>query len=267
MTAAKIDRVRSELDGDDDRVLFADWARSAPTRRGSSRSGAGSSTSKVPATAPSEGSESRRGRNPDELVESQRHESLLNLAFPDTPAFRLLCPYDTASLDGAVIEEAVRSHPYVVEEGIKRPSPSYRGLPAIAAPFSDPLPAPPASVQELHFDLDSLDSVRRLVATRAADAQLDEERRSDLVLAVNEIATNSVRHSGRGLLRVWMGTRWLVCEVVDRGRIENPLAGRQEPTPDQQDGRGLSIANRICDLVQVRTFATGTVVRLHLQRS
>ena len=34
-------------------------------------------------------------RSADELVECQRHESLLNLAFADADAFWLVCPYDT----------------------------------------------------------------------------------------------------------------------------------------------------------------------------
>ena len=64
-----------------------------------------------------------------------------------------------------------------------------------------------------------------------------------------------------------MGTRWLVCEIEDSGVIGDPLAGRQEPGSGQHTGRGLWIANQICELVQVRTFATHSVVRLHLRRS
>ena len=45
-------------------------------------------------------------RTSAELVECQRHESLLNLAFAGTRSFHLLCPYDTEALDAAVIEEA-----------------------------------------------------------------------------------------------------------------------------------------------------------------
>jgi anti-sigma regulatory factor (Ser/Thr protein kinase) len=88
------------------------------------------------------------------------------------------------------------------------------------------------------------------------------------VLAVNEIATNSVRHGGgTGTLRVWVGTRWLVCEIEDRGRIDNPMVGREEPTPDRPDGRGLWIANQICELVQLRTFGERSVARLHMRRT
>jgi hypothetical protein len=50
-------------------------------------------------------------RAPAELAECQIHESLLNVAFAYGPPLWLLCPYDTTSLDKAVVEEARRSHP------------------------------------------------------------------------------------------------------------------------------------------------------------
>jgi anti-sigma regulatory factor (Ser/Thr protein kinase) len=270
LSAAKLERIKGELNGDGHRILFADMdevganpARIIPAWRRflDEQAAEGRPVRGI-------GEPIWAGRRPDELVECQRHESLLNLAFADASAFRLLCPYDVDTLDASVIAEALRSHPHVVEDGVRRGSPSFRGLSAIAAPFTEPLPAPPASVQELAFDGESLGAVRRLVASRAAEAELDSARASDLVLAVNEIATNSVRHGGgTGTLRVWVGTRWLVCEIEDRGRIDDPMAGREEPTPDRPDGRGLWIANQVCELVQMRTSATHTVVRLHMRRS
>ncbi|WP_425387325.1 ATP-binding protein [Embleya scabrispora] len=54
-----------------------------------------------------------------------------------------------------------------------------------------------------------------------------------------------------------------VCEIHDAGHIVDPLAGRHRPAPDQDGGRGLWMANQLCDLVQIRsTKATGTTVRL-----
>ena len=87
---------------------------------------------------------------------------------------------------------------------------------------------------------------------------------SDFVSAVNEIATNSVRHGGgAGHLRLWSEDRTLVCEVADRGTIDDPLVGRRRPDPRRPGGFGHWIANQLCDLVQVRSSARGTVVRLH----
>jgi hypothetical protein len=58
----------------------------------------------------------------------------------------------------------------------------------------------------------------------------------------------------------------IVVEVADAGVIEQPLVGRLRPTVEQEGGRGLWIANQLCDLVQVRSGAEGTVVRLRARR-
>ena len=88
------------------------------------------------------------------------------------------------------------------------------------------------------------------------------------MLAVNEILTNSVRHGGgTGVLRIWQDDETLVCEVRDGGRIDDPLADRRRPRPDQTGGRGLWIANQLCDLVQLRSLADGSVVRVSMRRA
>ena len=103
-----------------------------------------------------------------------------------------------------------------------------------------------------------------MVTRRAQAAGFSTARTGDLVLAVNEVATNSIRHGGGGgVLRVWQSDRALICEVADAGRIADPLAGRQRPVSGQSGGHGLWLCNHICDLVQLRTFAAGGVVRLH----
>jgi hypothetical protein len=45
------------------------------------------------------------------------------------------------------------------------------------------------------------------------------------------------------------------------------MAGRVVPAPDSPRGRGLLIANRLCDLVQTHTAPTGTTTRLHMRLS
>jgi anti-sigma regulatory factor (Ser/Thr protein kinase) len=263
----KIDRLRAELDGQAEHVLFADMAEIGknpawiiPVWRDFADAHEGRPIRGI-------GEPIYPERPPAELVECQRHESLLNLAFSDRPAFRLLCPYDTDALPDEVIDEALRSHPIVVDRGAMTDSDRYRGLDAIAAPFDLPLAAPPASALKLAFDLDSLASVRGFVLSRANEAGLGRRRTNDLVLAVNEIATNSVLHGGgQGVARVWSEDGVLICEVEDGGYIDQPLLGRERPTPEKPGGRGLWIANRLCDLVQLRTFEHGSTVRLHMRR-
>ena len=48
----------------------------------------------------------------EELVDCQRHESLLNLAFPGAPLW-LVCPYDVETLPPVVLDEARCSHPFL----------------------------------------------------------------------------------------------------------------------------------------------------------
>jgi anti-sigma regulatory factor (Ser/Thr protein kinase) len=207
-------------------------------------------------------------RTPAELAECERHESLLNLAFAGSPSWWLVCPYDTEALDPAVVEEARRTHPFVREHGAARESADYYGLSAIGAPFAEPLPKPPDSALELAFGDGPLEALRFLVGRAATDAGLDETRAPDLVLAVHELATNTVRHGGgRGTLRIWREPDALVCEVADAGRIDRPLAGRERPLAGQSGGRGLWIVNQLCDLAQIRCFEAGSVVRLHMRLS
>lgn len=207
-------------------------------------------------------------RSPDEMVECHRHEALLNLAFAQDSGFTLMCPYDVTALGPDVIAEAQRNHPYQLHAGTYRDSAAYTGLGPIAAPFDVALPEPKGTPTEVTFPADAVWLVRRMVATFAEHFGLSDARKHDLVLAVSEVAGNSARHTPahQGLLRLWEDDDILVCEVRDGGRIDDPLAGRRQPALGQEGGYGLWLANRLCDLVQVRSYLQGSVVRLHMRR-
>jgi anti-sigma regulatory factor (Ser/Thr protein kinase) len=205
-------------------------------------------------------------RGPDELVECQRHEALLNVAFADSGGWRLLCPYDTTALDPAVVDEARRSHPILSHAGTRQANDRCRDLDAMGRPFDAPLPPPPATAGRVEFVAITLPSVRRFVVRLAAGAGLLPPRLDDLTLSVHEMAANSVRHGGgSGVVRGWADDERVVFEVADRGHVVDPLAGRTKPDLDGVHGRGLWMAHQLCDLVQLRTFAEGTVVRLHMR--
>jgi anti-sigma regulatory factor (Ser/Thr protein kinase) len=201
------------------------------------------------------------GRGASELVECQLHESLLNVAFAETASFRLLCPYDVGALAEGALHEARCSHPVVDS----RASSHYRGAERLLSPFQTPLPAPGGPAASSAFDADSLAEVRRTVTDWAARAGLPRVRAADLVLAVSEAAANSIVHGGgHGVLRAWSEDGSLVCEIRDRGRISDPLIGRRRPGLAATAGRGVWLAHQVCDLVQVRSSADGTVVRVHM---
>ncbi len=206
------------------------------------------------------------GRGAAEMVECHYHEALLNLAFDPGQAWHLLCPYDLDGLDDDVIEAARRSHPLIAEERGSEPSPSYACAHEPPRPLEDPLPAPHPPVQERAFAIEELCSLRSFVSAWASEEMLDDERRERLVLAVNELASNSLRHGGGGgKLLVWRESDTLLCEVRDYGHIADPLTGRRRPTIEEYGGRGMWLVNQLCDLVQVRTSPSGSVVRTHMR--
>jgi anti-sigma regulatory factor (Ser/Thr protein kinase) len=206
------------------------------------------------------------GRSDAELTECHRHESLLNLAFENTPAFWLLCPYDKQALPDDVLDEALRTHPYIADPRESRRNEAYVPPELSNGPFEGELPSPAEAPAELSFHRDRLRAVREFVTEWSGRRGLPEERTADLVLAVNELATNSVLHAGGGgTLRLWQENGALLAEVHDQGRLNEPLLGRERPTPDQASGRGLWLVNNLCDLVQMRTLPSGTVVRLHME--
>ena len=206
------------------------------------------------------------GRSADELVECQLHEALLNVAFADTEDFHLLCPYDVAALDDGVVHEARCSHPVVVARDAAHASHQFRGVEDPLAPFAAPLPRPPGAAETVAFERDTLDELRRLVADRGGQAGLGQAKVQDLVLAVNELATNSVRHGGgHGILRMWREDEALRFEVRDSGHIDDPLVGRRRRRSDDIGGWGVWIAHQVADLVQVRSGPNGTVVRLRMR--
>jgi anti-sigma regulatory factor (Ser/Thr protein kinase) len=201
-------------------------------------------------------------RAPDELVECERHEALLNVAFADGTAWRLVCTYDVRALPPDVLEVATTNHPIVFDGAYARPSPVFAGVEALAGPFDEPLPAPTARTFDMAFT--DVRSVRRFVAHTAAGLGADG-RAEDLLLAVSEIATNSILHGGGGgVVRLWSERAALVCEIEDAGRIGDPLIGRRRPDATRSSGFGLWLANQICDLVQVRSSDAGTVIRLRV---
>ncbi|HYH52859.1 MAG TPA: sensor histidine kinase [Solirubrobacterales bacterium] len=201
------------------------------------------------------------GRSAPELDECERHERLLNIAFGEDPALTLMCPYDTNALDDEVLAQAERSHPYC--SGPQGRSTSERFAPG--NPLAGSLPKREVPAATLGFGKSDLRTVRRAVTDLAHSAGLSPRRNEDLVLAVCEVATNSIQHGGGGgLLAIWRDGGQLVCDIHDFGCIEDPLVGRERVPTGQGGGRGLWIANQLCDLVQIRSGEKGTYVRLRM---
>ncbi len=264
-SAQKIELLRSELGPDAQDVRFADMAQvgANPARIIPFWSEFVDQSAAAGRPFRGIGEPIWAGRSEAELVECQRHESLLNVALSQETPMWLLCPYDTEALEPELIREALRSHPFVTEGTTRRESGVFRGNAASAAPFEAPLPPPPSGCHEFVFGPGGLTTVREIVAAAAFGAGLGGGRASDLVQATHEVAVNSVRHGGgRGVLRVWRDANTLITEVGDQGRIKEPLVGRERPDAKAAARRGLWLANQLCDLVQIRSTPSGSIVRL-----
>jgi anti-sigma regulatory factor (Ser/Thr protein kinase) len=110
-----------------------------------------------------------------------------------------------------------------------------------------------------------LGAIRAVVHRYAIQAGLTEARAIDLVLAVSEVAANTVKHAkSPGSLKIWYDAREIVCQIHDEGVITDPLAGHRQPSLDAQGGHGLWIVNQVCDQVELQSDETGTTIRLHM---
>lgn len=155
------------------------------------------------------------------------------------------------------------THPRLLTADGPRPSPGYRPPPEVL--LEHPSPPPPdlgASDVELVFGVHELPRLRRRVAAAAASTGLDDDRVDDLVLAVNELATNCVEHGpGSGRLRLWLARGSVTAEVADRGRMDVPFPGLVHPSVTGDRGRGLWLASELTDVLQVWSDDAGTVIR------
>jgi len=201
-------------------------------------------------------------RSAAEVEECELHERLFNLAFAKERTLTVMCPYDTSGLGDEALMGAERSHPVCAGPHGRSASPRY----SLDSPLAGELAEPGRPAVTLNFDKSDLAMVRHLVGQCARFAGLDPRSNEDLVLAVCEVATNSIQHGGgKGELHIWDEDGELICAVRDSGRIDDPLVGRERPRPEQERGRGLWLANQLCDLVQVRSGSCGTDVRLRMR--
>jgi anti-sigma regulatory factor (Ser/Thr protein kinase) len=202
------------------------------------------------------------GRSAAEIREAVTHEAMINLAFAAVP-ISVMCPYDAGRLAPAVMAGAARTHPVISTAGGTRPSSDYAADEQVRDAVAQPLPRPPGAAQRLAYTTD-LRSIRGAVGAYAERAGLRGDRLADLVIAVSEVAANTLRHTpAGGSVCLWRAGEEVICEVGDRGWIADPLAGRRRPLGP--GGLGLWVVNQVCDLVELRTGQQGTTVRMHMR--
>lgn len=190
-------------------------------------------------------------------------DAALNVALADLPV-RMVCFFPELPLHLEVLDGARRNHPFHLVGGTLQQNPEHLPPREVLShrPATAPLLLGPPDVR-VRFSAWQLCEVRSVVARAAAVAGFDRARVEDVVLAVNEVATNAVEHGApEAELSVWQDRTGLVCEVHDRGVLADPLPGLRPPHPADTRGRGLWIARQLCDVLHVWTDADGTHVRI-----
>lgn len=197
--------------------------------------------------------------------EWQRYESVINSAFAASPLWGL-CVFST-DLPEPILATARHTHPQLRTTAGRLANPDYvdpaRYLTSLPVPV-EPLEAtPPVLAAEGVTDFIGLrHAVRAQLATVEGPADLIE----DFLLAVDEMASNAVRHGQPPAgLRLWTAPGTLVCTITDSGPgWGDPFAGYgpAHGADLSYGGMGLWLARQLCDHVAIRRDERGTSVRL-----
>ncbi len=194
-----------------------------------------------------------------------RYESTINVALADAP-LRFICLYDRSELPEGIIGQGLETHPEVVEGSVACPCATFEP----PADFVRELDAggqvePGHEQYDIPFTGDH-HAFRNLLAGLAVECGMDADRAEELVLAANEVVTNSVLHGAPPIAaRCWVADGDFVCEVCDGGPgVPDPFAGWTLPEPGAPGGWGLALARRICDALEVAGGnGDGSRVRLY----
>ena len=115
-------------------------------------------------------------------------------------------------------------------------------------------------ILDQEFDSGTLYGLRAAVQAHVDQAGLPEDRASEVVLAVHELAANAVAHgAGHGRLRIWDLADVLSCEVVDGGPPDAASGAAEVTDPwPAEDGHGLWLVRQVADQLNLRSGSRGT---------
>ena len=117
----------------------------------------------------------------------------------------------------------------------------------------------PAPVLVQEFDSGNLYALRAAVQAHAGQAGLSEDRTSEVVLAVHELAANAIAHgAGHGRLRMWDLAGALSCEIADGGTPGTTDSSEMADPWPAADGHGLWLVQQVADHMDLRSGPRGT---------
>lgn len=111
------------------------------------------------------------------------------------------------------------------------------------------------------FDSGTLYALRATVQAHAFAAGMPERRADDVVIAIHELAANTIRHgAGRGRLRMWQVPGALQFQVDD-GRAPSTVDGGRLNAADHWPylkGHGLWLVREVADQMSMFSGPGGT---------
>jgi anti-sigma regulatory factor (Ser/Thr protein kinase) len=194
-----------------------------------------------------------------------QYESVCNTTFSELPIWAM-CAYDMRTTLEAIIDEAIRAHPYIATiDGRHEHNPRYEEPATFVrnrtCGYVDPLEKTAPAVDLVDPTVRDARRAAIGVATRSA---LDQSAIDGLSLAVTEVVANAQLHGESPLrVRMWGNPDRAVVAVTDQGDgLRDPTSGLVAVAHEDGGGRGLWIANQLCSHVSMDYSEAGFTVRL-----
>ncbi|MGW5714803.1 anti-sigma factor RsbA family regulatory protein [Amycolatopsis sp. NPDC003865] len=263
-TTANLRLLRAELGADADRIAVAEPAYfgrrpahvAEALRRYWTRHRSTAPTGAVRVVA-----EPERSGGSGAGAEWPHVEAGFNVALAGTRIW-LICPYDTRTVDPAVVEDARRTHPECVVRGEVRPSSRFA---ASGNPGGTGADAPPGAADLFRFEGD-LVAVRRHVLDRASALLRSAEAATMFGIAVGEAIVYLVEH-GIDRAAVWVrpAAGRVVCTLHSDRPVDGPAFYGLRPAA--RPGASLWMTDQICEWLDVSSDAAGCTIELAMPDS
>lgn len=207
--------------------------------------------------------------HPDRVSQYLRYESMANEIYAPY-GYPVVCLWDQRRYPPEVLAHVRAVHPQLLDTSGPIPSAEYcLPIDYLARNQSSPAAAPVDLDLVVHLDsADDLGRLRRQLRSWGARCGMGGQDTDDIVIAVDEIATNALEHGQPpACVRGWTAPDALFVQVDDQGRACIPATtGYQRPSTDARRGRGIWIARHLADVLSTHTGPTGTTVAMRFAR-
>ncbi len=208
--------------------------------------------------------------NPDRVSQYLRYESMANEVYAPY-GYPVVCLWDQRRYSPEVLAHVRAVHPQLLDTSGPIPNSEYcLPIDYLTRDQRSP-PAAPVDLDLLvHLDsADHLGELRRRLRSWGASCGMGGRDTDDIVIAVDEIATNALEHGKPpACVRGWTTPDALFVQVDDQGRACIPATtGYQRPSTEARRGRGIWIARHLADVMTTHTGPTGTTVAMRFVRS